>query len=267
VTLESLAAIHDVHHVVVLNRDGVGLPVTAGKFSIRNIDLSIEDSEALDEEIEKLTHEVILMVHAGIGIRADSFARMLSALDNADIDGLQPAAEVVGKLTGRIVLPLGGDPSFALFEGATFTGGLLVRGEAFKRAKWGRGFAVESAFMGLADFCVTRGIQIWPYPEPVFERPEHWTMGTARPLPVRLMAFDDCSATDRYYMLAAGYGAGTSERPAEQKKRMALALIDLGFLRMVRYASWARRRLRGIRSRLSLGSIERRLEGLLRWNG
>jgi hypothetical protein len=81
------------------------------------------------------------------------------------------------------------------------------------------------------------------------------------------MAFDDCSATDRYYMLSAAYGAGTNQGPVEQRKLMALAMIDLGLLRMVRYASWTRRRLRGIRSRLSLGRIERRLEGLLRWNG
>jgi hypothetical protein len=207
-----------------------------------------------------------LMIHSGIRIRADSFAVMLSALNNADIDGFQPAAEVVVGQTRRIVLPLGGDPSFTLFQGATFTGGLLVRGEAFKRARLGRGLAMESAFMGLADFCVTRGIEIWPYPQPVFERPEHWTMGTAKPLPARVMAFDDCSSTDRYYMLAAGYGAGTNERPASQRRPMALAMIDLGLLRVVRYASWTRRRLRGIRSRLARGRIERRLERLLRWN-
>lgn len=267
VTIESLVAIGAIHHVVVLNRDGASLPATAGNFSVRNIDLSIEDSDALEEEVAKFTDETILMIHSGVRIRADSFARMLSALDSSDIDGLQPAAEVVGGQTRRIVLPLGGDPSFALFEGATFTGGLLVRSEAFKRAKLGRGFALESAFMGLADFCVTRGIEIWPYPEPVFERPEHWTMGTARALPARVMAFDDSSTTDRYYMLAAGYGAGTNERPEEQRKLMALAMIDLGLLRVVRYASWTRRRIRGIRSRLSLGRIERRLEGLLRGNG
>ena len=78
VTLESLAATESVHHVVVLNRGGVSLPPTAGKFSVRNIDLSIEDSEALDEEVAKFTDEAILMVHAGICIRADSFADMLS---------------------------------------------------------------------------------------------------------------------------------------------------------------------------------------------
>jgi glycosyltransferase involved in cell wall biosynthesis len=266
VTLESLAAIAAVHHVVVLNRNGVSLPPTADTLSVRNIDLSIEDSEAFAEEVAKLADEAILMIHSGIRIRADSFAVMLSALNNADIDGFQPAAEVVVGQTRRIVLPLGGDPSFTLFQGATFTGGLLVRGEAFKRARLGRGLAMESAFMGLADFCVTRGIEIWPYPQPVFERPEHWTMGTAKPLPARVMAFDDCSSTDRYYMLAAGYGAGTNERLASQRRPMALAMIDLGLLRVVRYASWTRRRLRGIRSRLARGRIERRLERLLRWN-
>jgi hypothetical protein len=68
-------------------------------------------------------------------------------------------------------------------------------------------------------------------------------------------------------MLAASYGAGTNERPEAQRKLMALAMIDLGLLRVVRYASWTRRRIRGIRSRLSLGRIERRIEGLLRGNG
>jgi len=266
VTLESLAATGAVHHVVVLNREGVSLPPTAASFGVRNIDLSIEGSEAVNEEVAKLTDETILMIHSGIRIRADSFADMLSALNSADIDGLQPAAEVVGGETRRIVPPLGGDPTFTLYEGATFTGGLLVRSEAFKRARLGRSFPAESAFMGLADFCVTRGIEIWPYPQPVFERPEHWTMGTARPLPARVMAFDDCSPTDRYYMLAAGYGAGTNEQGGNQRRLMALRMVELGLQRVVRFASGTRRRIRGIRWRLPLGRIERRLERLLRWN-
>ena len=133
----------------------------------------------------------------------------------------------------------------------------------FKRARVGRGLAAESAFMGLADFCVTRGIEIWPYPQPVFERPEHWTMGTERSIPARVMAFDDCSANDRYYMLAARYDARKGEPAVSQKRRMALAMVDLGLPQVVRFASWTRRRMRGIRSRLSLGRIERRLERLL----
>jgi hypothetical protein len=182
---------------------------------------------------------------------------MLSALNGAEMDGLQPAAEVIGGRSPRMVLPLGGDPSFTLFEGATSTGGLLVRGDAFKRARLGRGLAPESAFMGLADFCVTRGIEIWPYPEPVFERPEQWSRDPAKPLPARLLAFGDCSASDRYDMLAAGYGSSTHERVLRQVRLLALAMIDLGLLRFVRFASWSRRRLRGARSHLPLHFMPR----------
>jgi hypothetical protein len=120
--------------------------------------------------------------------------------------------------------------------------------------------------MGLADFCVTRGIEIWPYPKAVFERPEHWTMGTERSIPARVMAFDECSANDRYYMLAARYDARRGEPGVRQKRRMALAMIDLGLPRVVRFASWTRRRMRGILSRLTLVRIERGLERLYRWN-
>jgi glycosyltransferase involved in cell wall biosynthesis/predicted O-methyltransferase YrrM len=271
VTLESLAASPAVRHVIVLNRCGESFaPCEMAKFSIRNIDLSKEEAEALDEEIANLTDELILMIHSGIRIRPDSFASMLSSLEAAGIDGLQPAAEVTSGRTRKIVLPLGGDPSFTLFQGATFTGGLLVRAEAFRRARLWRDLAVESNFLGLADFCVTRGIEVWPYPQAVFERPEHWTMDAAKSLPARVMAFDDCSPVDRYYMLAAGYGArgdsaGTSEQ-AGRHRLTALKMIDLGLLPLVRFASWTRKRMRSIRPRRPLSSIERRLERLLRGN-
>ena len=267
VTLESLAATDTVHHVVILNRYGVSISQTAGKFSIRNIDLTIEEPEALNEEIAKLDDEAILMIHSGIRVRADSFDAMLSALDGADIDGFQPAAEITGEDARRIVLPLGGDPSFALFKGATFTGGLLVRGEAFKRARLWRDLAVESAFLGLADFCMTRGLKVWPYPQSVFERPESWMMETARPLPTRMKAFDDCSPADRYYMLAAGYGTMTNAWTGKQKLTV-LAMIDHGLLPLVRFGLWTRKRVRSILPRLPLGDhIERGLKRLLRGNG
>ena len=121
--------------------------------------------------------------------------------------------------------------------------------------------------MGLADLCVTRGIKIWPYPLTVFERRANWRADSPRPTRARVMAFGDCLATDRYYMLAAQYGAGTNEQAARQRRRMALALIDLGLLGVVRVASWTRRRMRGMRSRPPLGRVERRLKRLRPWHG
>jgi glycosyltransferase involved in cell wall biosynthesis len=251
VTLESLASIAAIERVVVLNRQPTSLVPPPASLCVRAIDLSIEDSAALENELAQLDHQAILLIHSGIGVRPDTFADMLQALADADVDGFQPAAEVAGGRSTRVVPPLGGDPAFSLFEGPTFTGGLLIRGEALARAKVGRGLTSDSAFMGLADFCVTRGLEIWPYPQPVFVRPEHWTAARAKPLPARLATFGDCSTTDRYYMLAAGYAAATNAGTEGHTRQIALSLIDVGLLRVVMAAAWTRRRLRGIRSRLA----------------
>lgn len=271
-TLESLAATDAVRRVVVLNRLGEELPQPSRELSLRNIDLTVEEPRALDEEVLKLEGEALLLIHAGIRVRADEFADMLSALDAAGIDGLQPAAEVVGGKTRKTVLPLGGDPSFTLFMGATFTGGLLISGEALARARAWRELVPEAHFMGLADFCVTRGIKVWPYPRPVFERTEDWATCAAGSLPVRVQAFDECAPADRYYMLATGYGTsgyvvGAGGSPGG-RAATALTLVDLGLLPLVRVASWARRRARGIRQRMfSGGPVERYLGRLLRGDG
>ncbi|HYY96414.1 MAG TPA: hypothetical protein VE713_18055, partial [Pyrinomonadaceae bacterium] len=271
-TLESLAEADAVRRVVVLNRQGGELPQTACGFSVRNIDLTVEEAGALDAEMAKLEDEAVLLIHSGVRVRADAFAVMLSALEGAGVDGLQPAAEVSGAAARKTVLPLGGDPSFTLFMGATFTGGLLVSGEAFKRARLWRELAFESAFMGLADFCVTRGIKVWPCPLPVFELAEDWKYAAAGLLPARLKAFDECAPSDRYYMLATGYGtsgycAGAAGQTAG-RKLTALALVDLGLLPLVRAASWARRRARSLRQRMQPGGpVERYLGWLLRGNG
>ena len=271
-TLESLAAVDAVQRVIVLNRRGGELPQTACEFPVRNLDLTVEEAGALDEELAKLEDEAVLLSHSGVRVRADAFAVMLSALGGAGVDGLQPAAEVSGSAARKTVLPLGGDPSFALFNGATFTGGLLVSGRALKRARLWRELAFESAFLGLADFCVTRGIKVWPCPLPVFELAEDWTAGGEGMLPARLKAFDECAPTDRYYMLATGYGtsgysAGAAGQPV-RRQLTALAMVDLGLLPLVRVASWARRRARGLRQRVQPGGhVERYLGRFLRGNG
>lgn len=265
-TLESLAATRTVNHVVVLNRKSVVLPSPTGAFSIRTIDFSIEDTDAIDEEIAGLSDEIVLMIHAGIRLQSDSFASMLSALQAAPVDGFQPAAEVVCEGRLKTVAPLGGDVPFTLFAGATFTGGIVVRSEALKRAREGRSLAVETDFMGLADFSTTRGIEIWPYPETVFQRPEAWSTPYPEWNPARVMAFDECSSTDRYYMLAGGYGTGKDERGSPQRRTLVLNLVNAGLVRVVRYGMRIRGINRSIRSRLTRDYLERRLERLLRWN-
>ncbi|MEA2338065.1 MAG: hypothetical protein QOE82_2072, partial [Thermoanaerobaculia bacterium] len=157
---------------------------------------------------------------------------------------LLPAGRIVEKNGSRIIPPLGGSAAFSLFEGVTFTGALLVRRDALLAAKQGRSFAVESAFMGLSDFCVANGGKIWPYPEPVVERAEEVRINVKNALPARVAAYDGASSNDRYYMLAAGYGAASHERPVGFKRELALAALDLGLTSVVRVGSWGLRRLR-----------------------
>src|SRR6185295_16643369 len=188
-TLQSLTDCPTVRRLIVLNRSGDALPV-------RSIDLLTEDADALTHEMALTVEDAVLLIHAGVTVVPDAFAAMVQVLGSSSVDGLLPAGRVVAQDRSQVLPPLGGSAAFSLFEGVTFTGALLVRREALCRAKAGRAFAVESPFMGLADYCVTRNERIWPYPEPVTERAENCRIDVKSPLPARVAAYGDASATE-----------------------------------------------------------------------
>jgi glycosyltransferase involved in cell wall biosynthesis len=249
-TLRSLEACDGMRRVVILNRTGKRLFDHSPSLPVHDIDLLVEDAEALNEELATMRGDAVLLVHSGIVVRPEPFAAMRKALGCEGVDGVVPAARIIGGGPPRIMPSLGGSASFSLFQGLTFTGGLLVRGDALLTAKWKRPFAVESAFMGLADFCATRGSEIWPWPEAVFDRPEDYETEDRSALPARVAAYEDSSSIDRYYMLSTGYGAAAGVRSTGHKRRLALAIADLGFGTLLRFASWGLRRARKLRSLL-----------------
>jgi len=204
----------------------------------------MEDPERLDDALAEASEEAVLLIHSGVRVLAQAFDAMLQALALAPVDGLLPAARLNRENGSRIVPPLGGSAAFSLFEGVTFSGALLVRRESLAAAKEGRPYAVESPFMGLADFCVTRSERIWPYPEPAVELPGDRAIAVRSSLPARVAAYDDASSTERYYMLAAGYGAASQERSVAPRRALALAAVDLGLAPLIRIGSWCLRRLR-----------------------
>jgi hypothetical protein len=177
----------------------------------------------------------VLLIHSGAAVTG--LQQMLDALERADVDGLLPAA----RHESHLIPPLGGSAAFALFEGATFTGAMLVRREALMRAKAGRSLSLEAPFLGLADFCLTRNAKIWPYPEPAIdlEKPIDAKSG----LPARIAAYDDVSPDDRYYMLAAGYGAVHQQGP-RALRQLAVTAAGFGLTFAVRAGAWTLRRLR-----------------------
>jgi hypothetical protein len=226
-----------VQRFIVINRGGEVLP-------LKSIDLTTDDPDALEVALVEIVEDAVLLIHSGVAVDPDAFETMVAALRSVPVDGLMPAGRVKGEHHSTIVPPLGGSAAFSLFEGVTYTGAILVRREVLAAAKSGRALAVESPFMGLADFCVTRSERIWPYPEVVTERAETCRIETKSSLPGRVAAYDETPANERYYMMAAGYGAANHERPVAYKREIALAAVSLGLTPLVRIGSWGLRRLR-----------------------
>jgi hypothetical protein len=236
-TLRSLGACPAIRRVVVLNRGGETLTVT-------NVDLLNEGPEALDGELAAVVEDNVLLIHSGVTLVPDAFDTMVRALASTDLDGLLPAGRIIHRQGSRVVPPLGGSAAFSLFEGVTFTGAMLVRRAALDGAKAGRAWAADSPFLGLADFCVARNGRIWPYPETVAERAADCPIEAKSALPARVEAYGDASASDRAYMLAAGYGAANGTPRVGYKRKLALAAMNIGLAPLVRIASGALRRFR-----------------------
>jgi len=236
-TIASLTQCMRLDRCLVLNRGGESLPIW-------NIDLLAADAGVIESELAKIAADTVLLIHSGVSIIPHAFETMLGAMNRASIDGLIPAGRIVGRRRTRIVPPLGGSAPFSFFEGATFTGAMLVRCEALTRALSGRALAIESPFAGLVDFCVTHSERIWPWPEAAVKRQANCAIDVAGSSSARVATYLDVSRDDRYYILAAGSAAAENRRRRVSRRRLALTASDLGLSFAVRAGSWLLRRLR-----------------------
>jgi hypothetical protein len=236
-TLESLWACPQIHRIIILNRGGGTLPY-------ENIDLLSAEPNAIGKELAAIAQDAVLLIHSGVAVLPDAFPKMIDALARAGVDGLVPAGRTTGSFGTRVVPSLGGSVTFGLLDGVTAGGAIVVTRAMMGRATDVRALSTESPFLGLADLCVTRSDRLWPYPDPVVERPESLAIAAGSALPARVAPYAETSANDRYYILAAGYGAATTHSAAGWLRPLALAAIDNGFSFAVRAAFWGRRRLR-----------------------
>ncbi|HEX9983156.1 MAG TPA: class I SAM-dependent methyltransferase [Thermoanaerobaculia bacterium] len=237
-TLEAIWACPRIQRIIILNRGGETLPY-------ENVDLLTADVDQIAAQLAAVREDAVLLIHSGVAVMPEPFTTLLEALGRTPVDGLVPAGRVTGSFGTRVIPPLGGSVPISLLDGLTAGGALVVRGETLRHAMDGRTLALESPFLGLADFCVTRSERIWPYPEPVVERRESTAIELRSGLPERIASYGEASANDRYYMLAAGYQAAARRPPAGGMRRLALVAIDSGFGFAVRAASWGRRRMLG----------------------
>jgi glycosyltransferase involved in cell wall biosynthesis/predicted O-methyltransferase YrrM len=233
-TIASVTSFPRTYRLLVLNRAG-------GPMSVDQVDLLTADPAAIEAAVAAPAEDAVLLIHSGVTVDAAAFATMVDALSTAPVDGFIPAARAGD---ARIVPPLGGSAIFSLFEGVTFTGAMLVRRDALVAAKQGRALAIETPFLGLADYCVASGARIWPYPEAVLARAEPCAVDVRSALPARIAAYADAATNDRYYMLAAGYVAVSGPQVRSSRRDLAFAAVDLGLGPFVRFGSRVLRRMR-----------------------
>lgn len=226
-TMKSLESCERLRKVVVLDRN--------------------KGEAAVNRALEDMAGDAVLLVQSGTSIRSGPMAMMLGDLDREGLDALVPAAESGEKMFARTIPPLGGSPSFSLLHGVAFTGGLLVRGTTLLKAKGTKPLIMDSDFCGLADLCVANGVQVWPWPEPVFDLPLGRRARTHDAGPARLHAYNDSPPAERYYMLAMNYSA--AHLRLNRKRELAIALIELGVAPIVHLGSRALGAARRIRSR------------------
>ena len=126
----------------------------------------------------------------------------------------------------------------------------MIRGTALLRAKGARPLVIDSEFLGLADLCVARGVEILPWPEPLFETPGEYKRVPQNSAPGRLALYSECSPLDRYYMVSIGYAASNGHNGSSSKRELAMELVRFGLGPVVRLGLWGTRQVRAIRSRV-----------------
>lgn len=259
-TLDSIATCPWFRRILVLDRAGDRLPA-----GVRGLDVLSVDAASFERELSLLGGDSLLLVHSGVSVRPEPLAGMLGVLERAAIDGLVPAGEQVdGEGRTWAVPPLGGSPACSFYVGVTFTGGLLVRRRALAEALRRHRLAPESPFLGLADFCVAAGQDVWPYPDVVFQQPAGGRVAVRTDARARLAAYAGAPEVDRSFILGAAYRAYHGMGYWTPRREQALALVELGLTPLVKAASVAVRSARRVRARAGATAAGARVRRLRR---
>jgi glycosyltransferase involved in cell wall biosynthesis len=164
--------------------------------------------DALLDLLSSHSDHAVLLVRAGVALEPGAGPRLAEALRAPEPAGIIPAVAIAGRERSQILVPLGGSPSFCLYEGAAPGGLVALKAERLTEAAGGRRLAPDAEHLGLADLAVAAGLEIWPLPE-VLASHRGGLVGESgnRRAPERVAAYAATpSATERYYIAAIGAG-------------------------------------------------------------
>jgi hypothetical protein len=179
--------------------------------------------------------EAFLLVRAGVALLPGAAAHLADALCAPEPDGVIPAVSIGLGDDARILPPLGGSPSFCLYEGATPGGVVAVKAERLAAAAAGRRLPQDSEHLGLADLAIATGLELWPLAE-VLARHSGGLIEESgnRRATERVAAYAATpSPTERYYIAAIGYGRSPAAAGVATKLRGLrewMALRGLGWV-------------------------------------
>jgi glycosyltransferase involved in cell wall biosynthesis len=238
--------------VLVDGPDGAGLEATLGSLDSPEVARVVrvergrggggafapDRPDLLVEALGSSATEAVLMLRAGLVLRPGAARRIVEALRAPGVDGL----ELASRSPEAVIPPLGGSPSFCLFEGAAPGGGFAVKAERLAPLLAGRRLPPDAEHLGLADVAVAGGLEIWPYAEPLIDHPAGFVAdGGRRTAPERVAAYAGASATERFYMAAIGLGGfapdsgvgGMLRGVRERMVGLGLGWMARGAVRMV----------------------------------
>jgi glycosyltransferase involved in cell wall biosynthesis len=245
-TIESLEACDAVRSIVVLHQTTTRS--IQSRIPIRTFSLTAAPRVA--DVLEGVGDETVLFVHSGVRLRSGLLPRVIASLQGQEVEAVVPAALAEVRRARRLVVPLGGSPAFSLHHGITFTGGLLIRSAPLRRALNGRSLIRDAAFGGMPDVAVAHGVEILPWPEPLFEFVQPFHPNKPGRSPERVAIYNECSAIERFYMLAIGYSALNGGPAAGRLRALAAYLTALGFGSFVRRAVRVMKMMRRLRTLL-----------------
>lgn len=208
-TMASVDALDRVRGVIILNHAPSPCAVHPSRIAVAALDLVEQSCGLLPELMDLADDERVLLIRSGSAIRPEGFAMAAAALQAEGVDGVLPAG-----LTdeGKLLVPLGGSPSFAFWQGVDFGGGMAVKADRLKPLLDPQWFAPESPYCNIADIAVSQGLKLWPMPEPLLSHSgRHSLAATSLPVPERVLRYSTVSDIERYYIQAQSLAMRTQK--------------------------------------------------------
>lgn len=240
-TMASLEALDQVRGVIILNHGPSPLASDEGRVAAKTVNLVDQGCQQLPGLLNLADDERVLMLRSGCAVRPDGFAMAAAALQAEGVDGVLPAGLTA---EGKLLVPLGGSPSFAFWHGVDLGGGMALKADRLKPLLDAQWLAPNSPYCNIADIAVSQGLKLWPLPEPLLSHAGKQSFA-AKPLPVpeRVLRYSAVSDIERYYIQAQSLAMSSRKSGLSRSALVRAIYHRLASGRAARPTIWLRSKI------------------------